>query len=122
MEEEIIKESDSYYCRECETLCSSVYEQELSCECEQEIWENKKYGEKDYPAKWTKVKIRIYTIPKTQGELLPCSFCGGEAEYVEKGNNNFDVQCERDSCFLQYGANYSVSKEYAKELWNKRTR
>ena len=50
--------TDGYYCKECGQLCF-VYNQGLSCHCGQGGWENEKYYEEDYPAKWIKVKIEV---------------------------------------------------------------
>jgi len=59
---ELIKSTEERYCIECSCLCF-VYDQGLSCHCGNGAWDNEEYYEEDYPTKWIRVTVRIYTVP-----------------------------------------------------------
>lgn len=52
-------------------------------------------------------------------KLLPCPFCGGEAEIDGINNGNpFMVYC--DACGLEFGRDKQFYSYQAKEAWNRR--
>ena len=65
-----------------------------------------------------------------QGELLPCPFCGNEAELIEKGNNYtkkrfITIKCTNKNCRAEMtnGAirnDMNWLKEISTNAWNKR--
>ena len=60
LEPPVIQTNMEYYCKECKTICAT-YEQGLSCSCD-DRWETERYTEEDYPDKWIKVKVNIYSV------------------------------------------------------------
>ena len=63
------------------------------------------------------------TVSAGQGEqLLPCPFCGGEAEVIDLGNPNDDsyVHCTNRKCEVQQIARYTDAE--AITAWNTRHR
>ena len=54
-------------------------------------------------------------------KLLPCPFCGGEAELMRfpKCDRKYVVICENKQCMASVG-NYSYTKEEAIKAWNTR--
>ena len=67
-----------------------------------------------------------------QRELKPCPFCGSKAELFQrelfgsdhdfsKDNDNWDVRCSADNCYLVDGADWWLIKEQAILAWNTRT-
>jgi len=57
----VIRTDMKYWCEECQSLCA-VYEQGLSCDCGNGRWETEVLDLKDYPKKWKKVKVNIYSV------------------------------------------------------------
>ncbi len=61
-------------------------------------------------------------------ELLPCPFCGADAEFVDrkpehsKETQRWDVCCAEFDCFLSGGADWYLERGEAVRLWNKRER
>lgn len=53
----VIDSQTGYYCTECKCLCS-MYEQGLSCNCDQP-WNTEVISEADYPVKWIRVVTDI---------------------------------------------------------------
>lgn len=54
-------------------------------------------------------------------ELLPCPFCGGEADYVDMGSNRLHIACP--NCDCSYGEVWGTkhNKESLLKGWNART-
>lgn len=63
-------------------------------------------------------------------KLLPCPFCGGEAEYTEKGNEYMGISETMIKCkkchtkqvhkWLKYKFNFDFIREKTFEAWNNR--
>ena len=62
-------------------------------------------------------------------ELLPCPFCGSEAEKLVKTRNDsdylnyhiYDVGCTNDECYLCEGADWAFDNfEEVAKFWNTR--
>ncbi len=53
-------------------------------------------------------------------ELLPCPFCGGEAEIVNPHDDMYIVGCSNEDCHMWCGLAFNV-KEHAVKFWNTRT-
>lgn len=63
----------------------------------------------------------IYDLKLPQwASLLPCPFCGGEAELVSDGDGVY-AGCKNEKCFIHpITLTYEI-KRYAIKAWNRRT-
>lgn len=69
---------------------------------------------------------RAETLVSLQGELLPCPFCGGEAELGSLGGDgeNWAIFCKNKKCQIpvcEMGVQAETKQEII-NLWNKRAR
>jgi len=60
----------------------------------------------------------------TRADILPCPFCGAEAEVDELknafGNTVFSNKCSMSGCILRRHNTYFPTQEEADKTWNKR--
>ncbi len=63
------------------------------------------------------MKSRRGMTPMTAPELLPCPFCGGEAEFIRRGTPRYStlVRCTQCACFLESNENFDHGND-----WNTR--
>ena len=54
-------------------------------------------------------------------ELLPCPFCGGEAEIKRKGTmkKSMQIECTFCGCYLETGEVWGMTEDLA---WNRRAK
>jgi len=64
----------------------------------------------------------------TQGELIPCPFCGGEAkesyatsDWWPQEEKRYTVACLNEACPMFVVTNECETKKEAAEIWNTRT-
>ncbi len=55
-------------------------------------------------------------------DLLPCPFCGALPEIYNRISfeDSYDIRCNKPGCYLEFGADWYLSKEEVIEKWNKR--
>lgn len=47
---------------------------------------------------------------ETETKLLPCPFCGSEAQFQKADDGAFDIVCEGEYCALVFGRRFRVDE------------